>query len=202
MEEKNDTTLIQESRKGNREAFNNLIRRYNKTVYAFAFRLVNNIVDAEDLCQEVFLQAYRGIKRFELRSAFTTWLYRITVNLWKNKLEERSRQGGGNVFSLDEVEQGQEEEHRRELPDPLPSLDEVLDKKTKIEIIEKCMEEIHPLYKAVIVLRDVEGKSYLEIAEILDCPLGTVQSRLCRAREELRVRVFSKLKDYRTSKKG
>ncbi len=199
MNERDDSFLIEESRKGNREAFNNLIRRYSQTVYSFAFRLINNVADAEDLCQEVFIQVYRGIKKFESRSAFSTWLYRITVNLWKNKLKEQNRQGR-ITFSLNESEQSGEEQSR-ELPDSLPSLDEVVDKKTKIEMIQECLEKIHPLYKAVIILRDIEGKSYTEIAEIIDCPLGTVQSRLSRARDELRLEVLQRLRDYKLVKK-
>lgn len=192
MNQKDDSLLIEESKKGNREAFSRLIRLYSQTVYAFAFRLVNNIAEAEDLCQEVFLQAYRGIKKFESRSSFSTWLYRITVNLWKNKLKEYIQGGRGSTFSLDEPE----EEHPRELPDSLPSLEEIVDKKTRIEVIQECLEKIHPFYKAVIILRDIEGKSYTEIAEILDCPLGTVQSRLSRAREVLRFKVLQRLRDY------
>lgn len=191
--------LIEESRKGNREAFSILIRKYSQTVYAFAFRLMNNIADAEDLCQEVFIQAYRGIKKFESRSAFSTWLYRITVNLWKNKLKEYAHQGA-NISSLDELVPG-EEKATMELPDTLPSLDELMDKETKITLIKESLEKIHPLHKAVIILRDIEGKSYSEIAEIMDCPLGTVQSRLWRAREELRLKVLNKLRDYREQKK-
>jgi len=195
VDEKNDSYLIEESRRGNREAFGSLIRLYSQTVYSFAFRLMNNIADAEDLSQEVFIQAYRGIKKFESRSSFSTWLYRITVNLWKNKLKEQIRQGRGSTFSLDELGEP-EEGQTRELADTLPSLDEVVDKKTKIELIKECLEKIHPLYKVVIVLRDIEGKSYTEIAEILDCPLGTVQSRLSRAREALRFKVLPRLRDY------
>lgn len=190
MNERDEHSLIQESRKGSLEAFGALVNKFSYIVYRFAYRLMNNVADAEDLSQEVFLHAFRGIKKFEERSSFSTWLYRITVNLWKNKLKNESQKG--MTFSLTDLEEPGEEKNV-ELPDTSASLEEIVDKNVKIEIIKQCLEIIHPLYKAIIVLRDVEGKTYNEIAEIMDCPLGTVQSRLSRARHELRIKVLRKL---------
>jgi len=195
VEERDEVFLIRESKKGNLSAFATLIRRYSDTVYRFAFRLLGDVPDAEDLCQEVFLHALGGIKKFEQRAKFSTWLYRITVNLWKNKLKKESHQGQEISFTLTEPnEKG--EERNLELPEPGASIEELMDKKEKVEIIKQCLHLLTPLHKVIVILRDIEGRTYNEIAEIMDCPIGTVQSRLSRARGELRFKVLEVLKEH------
>lgn len=157
------------------------VRRYGTMVFNLALRLTGNRADAEDLAQDTLVKAMRGLPAFRGDADPGTWVYRITVNAWKNLLRSKGQGGVLRPLSLDAG--NGEEPFEVAGPDPLPEASaEAAEKK---RLIEAAMEVLTPEERAVLVLRDLDDRSYAEIAEILDIPLGTVKSRLARARDVL-----------------
>ncbi|UCE65180.1 MAG: RNA polymerase sigma factor [Candidatus Zixiibacteriota bacterium] len=163
-----DISVIQEIRDGNCEAFGALVRRYEDFVYTLIFGLVKSAEEASDITQEVFLRAYRSIRRFEQRSSFRTWLYRISYNTAMAHLsrEKKLIEREGNA-AFDPVDDSYKRHDAR-------------------IILEKIIPKLKPEYRAVIILHYYEDLKYEEIAETLDCPVGTVKIRLYRAKYELK----------------
>ncbi|MEK7858399.1 MAG: sigma-70 family RNA polymerase sigma factor [Elusimicrobiota bacterium] len=158
-----------------------LVRRYGAMVFNLALRLTGNRADAEDLAQESLLKAVRGWASFRGEADPGSWVYRITANAWKNQLRSKSKWGLGRFLSLD----GWKDEKPFEVAgdDPLPEAGvEAAEKK---RLIEEALEALTPEERAVLVLRDLDDVPYADIAKILDIPLGTVKSRLARARDVL-----------------
>lgn len=170
--------LVQESQKGSGEAFRVLVDRYKDRILNIIFRIVGDRNECEDVAQEVFVKAYTRIDGFGFKSSFYTWLYRIAVNTAVDYAKKRRSR---RALSLEElpVELGA----RKNSP-----LDEVLHEELSGEI-GKAFQNLAPKYRVVVVLREVEGCSYEEIAEILKCSKGTVESRLFRARAKLKERL-------------
>ena len=173
--EREDQEIIRRCVGGEKEAFNTLVTKYGKRVFNLSYRLVGNRETAEDLAQDIFLRAYEKLAKFRGKSSFYTWLYRVGVNLWKSKYAG-SRTFLG--FSLSE--------ETNQLQDPSPSPQEKVMKNEEREIVQEAIGQLSPVYRVVIVLRDMEGKNYKEIAKILNVPQGTVKSRIARSRENLR----------------
>ncbi|HYC76766.1 MAG TPA: sigma-70 family RNA polymerase sigma factor [Planctomycetota bacterium] len=171
-----DKELVVSCRQGDAQAFETLVRRYEKRVYWIAYNLVGSAEDARDLAQEAFLRVYRSLDRFDMRFNFYTWLYRIVVNLAIDHLRKR---GKSDVVSLDEfpVDPAREDPPDREIRN-----DELKEK------IRRTLDALPPKYKAVIVLRDVQELSCEEIAKIIDCTNATTRWRLHKARELFRER--------------
>ncbi|OAT79795.1 RNA polymerase subunit sigma-24 [Desulfotomaculum copahuensis] len=180
------TELVNRSQHGDRLAFEQLVLMYQTRVYSLSYQLAGNHADAQDLAQEVFIRAYHGLKSFRREADFGTWLHRIAVNIWLNVKRRRDR---ATVVSLDEPVQTNEGEVAREVAasagDPLEALEE----KEFRGLVGKALNELTAEHKAVLVLREIEGCSYDEIAGIMDCSVGTVRSRLNRARETLKKKV-------------
>lgn len=176
-----DIDLIKQCQEGSLGAFDELVLKYQKKVFNLAYRLLNNYDEANDIAQEVFVRVFRSIKGFRQESAIFTWLYRITVNLSKNRLKVLARERR-KTESLDEPIITPEGEMKREVSqnDPLPS--EVLMGKERAELIEAALASLGDEFRAVVALRDIEGLSYEEVARILKINIGTVKSRLHRAR--------------------
>lgn len=182
-----DARLLRGLRAGIESAYEELIARYQQPVYSMVFRLLGDQNDASDVVQEVFLKIFRSVNSFKERSSLRTWIYRIAVNEAHNHRRWFSRHRKREV-TLDR----EDDEHRAfdVTPDPGPSpFDFALDRETHL-LIQRALEEISPVFRTAVVLRDIEGLGYEEIAEILQISLGTVKSRILRGREALR-RVLS-----------
>ena len=178
--------LIKKSQENDAAAFEQLVNMYQNRVYALSYQLAGNHADAQDLAQEVFLRAYLGIKSFRNESDFGTWLHRIAVNLWLNM---KRRRGALQVVSLDEPVPTPEGEVYREVAAAGGNPEEIVAGGELDGFVRAALDELSAEHKAVLVLRDLEGYSYEEMAAILNCSLGTVKSRLNRARQQLRQKV-------------
>ena len=174
--------LINKAQANNIEAFEELVALYQDRVYTHCRHLANDPHDAQDLAQDVFIQAYKSIKSFRKDADFGTWLHKIAVNLWINKCRKNKKI---IAFSLDEPIFTGDGELMRELA---ASEDSPLDKAEQVEIrdiIIRAFNNLVPEFKTALVLREFEGYSYEEIASILGCSLGTVKSRINRGRKKL-----------------
>ena len=174
-----EAELIERARGGDSEAFGVLVERYQRRVVGVALSVVKNQDDAIELAQETFVRAFENLKKFESRSSFSTWLYRIAANL---AIDFWRREGRHVVLRGEDAD--------REIQ-RLPSLQgdsfKVVSSNELSERLKKALEQLTPEHRAVILLREVEGLSYDEISETLQCPRGTVMSRLHYARTHLRV---------------
>lgn len=154
-------------------------------VYNLAYRLCGNPTDAEDIVQDTFVKVFKSLERFRSESDLSTWIYRIAVNTWKNRVRSEKRRGLWKMFSLEGL--GQDEEKiAREIPADEPAMGSRLEDQEKEGVLQKALLELEAEERTILVLRDVEEKSYEEIAKALELPLGTVKSKLFRARESLR----------------
>jgi RNA polymerase sigma-70 factor, ECF subfamily len=182
-----DARLVRGLRAGIESAYEELLTRYQQPVYGIVYRLLGDQNDACDVVQEIFLKVFRSVHSFKERSSFRTWIYRIAVNEAHNHRRWFSRHRKREVaIDREEGAYGAFEI----APDPGPSpFDFALDRETHL-LIERALEEISPVFRTAVVLRDIEGLGYEEIAEILQISLGTVKSRILRGREALR-RVLS-----------
>lgn len=176
-----DEQLVERVQRGDKNAFNLLVRKYQHKVVNLVARYVNNPGDVPDVAQEAFIKAYRALPTFRGESAFYTWLYRIAVNTAKNYLTSQGRRPPSSDVEADEAEYYGGGEALQEVasPENLALTDEI--KRTVFTAIEALPEDL----RTAITLREMEGLSYEEIAEIMDCPVGTVRSRIFRAREAI-----------------
>ncbi len=182
-----ETKLIELARAGNQDAFEQLARKHGSYIYNLAYHLTGgNHADSDDLSQTTFIRAFRAIQRFEGRSEFRTWLHRITVNLWKNMVRSQVRRKYFQHRSLNEPpkegSRGLAQEIKEKRPDPA----EQASHGELNKLIHAAIANLPPDEREVTVLRDVEGYAYDEIAALCNIPLGTVKSRLARARKLLR----------------
>jgi RNA polymerase sigma-70 factor (ECF subfamily) len=176
-----DTDLVTTFLKSEERAFDVLVERYQTRLLNFIYRTVGDRERAEDLVQEVFVRVYRHLARFDRSKKFSTWIYTIASNLAKNELRNRSRNPLVFFQSLTKGFAG-EEERPVEFEDPRSRPDDLFHKRHLREIVDKSVAQLPAHHREVFVLRELEGKSYEEIAEITHCNLGTVKSRLNRAR--------------------
>ena len=168
--------MIERALHGEAAAFDDLVQCHAPRLLRMAYALVGNREDAEDLAQEAFSQAYFKLDSFAGRSSFFTWLYRITVNLSISKRRKRRLETTHRSVTLDDA------------PPPATSqtADQVLDTQEQLERMRQAIDRLEADRRTVLILRDVEGLDYSEIADLLEIPKGTVRSRLHRARGELR----------------
>ena len=189
--EKSDGELIRESRRGGREAFQELVRRYQKRVVAVALGMVHNPEDAMEIAQDTFVKAYENIDKFKGESSVYTWLYRIVVN---RAIDFRRRERRHPTVHLEDRISG--DDRRESYEDTLKEeiSHDPFDAARAHEVgsrVSEAIDELTPDHKAVILLREVEGLSYDEISRVMQCSKGTVMSRLHYARKKLQ----QKLKD-------
>jgi RNA polymerase sigma-70 factor (ECF subfamily) len=177
-----DQALIRRVNRGDASAFNDLIVKYEKLVFNFAYRLAENYDDANDIAQEAFVRAYGAIRTFRGDCAFSTWIFRITTNVF---LDERKRRKAHPVQSLDEGER-QEDRAAVQVEDPGPTPEQIADNKERRRVLVQAIQSLPEYQRAMIVLYHVHQRSYEEIAETMGLPLGTVKSRLNRARLALK----------------
>ena len=181
VEETTDQQLVDEVMAGNKNAFNLLVMRYQHRVAALIARFVQDPQEVEDVAQEAFIKAYRALPLFRGDSAFYTWLYRIAVNTAKNYLVARSRRPPAQDLEIDEVEPAETGSMLHEIESPEGSLS-TSELKAAIEAaVDSLPEEL----KTAFILREFSGLSYEDITEVMDCPVGTVRSRIFRAREAI-----------------
>ncbi len=175
-----DSGVVTAFLKGEERAFTELVERYQARLLNFVYRTVGDRERAEDLVQEVFVRVYRHLNRFDRSKKFSTWVYTIASNLAKNELRNRSR----NPLVLFQTVQKnwQDEDRPLDFEDPGSRPDDMFRKRHLREVVEQSVAQLPEHHRHVFVLRELEGKSYEEIADITGCNLGTVKSRLNRAR--------------------
>ncbi len=183
-----DAALVQQCRQGDSVATETLIRRYQNRIYNAIFRICANPDDAAELTQDTFVKVIENIVNFEGRSSFYTWAFRIAVNLTLNHCQRNVKLG---IKSLDAEDSKDDNEDKGVLKkflanDNLPDPAVVAQNKELCRLAVKALMKLDDTQRAVIVLRDIEGMNYAQIAEVLDIELGTVRSRLSRARTNLR----------------
>lgn len=182
MSEQNvDQQLIERVQRGDKNAYNLLVTKYQHKVSNLVARYVKNQSDVPDIVQEAFIKAYRALPNFRGDSAFYTWLYRIAVNCAKNHMVASGRKPPGSDVEIDDAEFYDGGDALRENASPEKQLLTSEIKKVIFSTIEQLPEDL----KTAINLRELEGLSYEEIAVIMECPVGTVRSRIFRAREAI-----------------
>lgn len=174
--------LIAEAQRGDVEAFNELVRRYERRVYSLCVRMLGDADAAADVCQETFLAAYRHLPRF-YGTQFRAWLFRIAANACYDVLRSRKRR---YVLSLDALQEPDDLRAGFDLPDPTEQPDAIALRHELGAALTASLEALPPEQRIVVVLSDIEGLAYDEIAQVTGMNLGTVKSRLSRARARLR----------------
>lgn len=183
-----DQALVEKVKTGDFDAFTALVNRYEGKVYRLAMRMLRNQEDAEDALQETFLQVHRGMKNFEGRSSFSTWLFRLATNVCLMKIRDREIDPS-KVLPLEEYLPQQEEGKGPCAPEWPHKPEEVLLSKESREKMMEAMEALPADYRAVFILRDIEGFSNAETGEALGLSVAAVKSRLHRARMSLRAKL-------------
>jgi RNA polymerase sigma-70 factor (ECF subfamily) len=181
-----DRELVAQAQGGDEAAFEELVRRHQHRAANVAFQLLRDEEDAVEVAQDAFVRIYRNIGGFRGECEFTTWLHQIVVNLARNKHRWWWRRGRQLTDSLDEPADTGDGEVARQVAAPTEAADVELAKAEFVRMLEREMAELPVNFREVLVLRNVEGLSYEQIAAVLRCSVGTVKSRIARARESLR----------------
>jgi len=185
-----DHALIEATKKGDEAAFAEIVSRYRNPITNYLYRFLNDYEEAVDLAQETFIRVYYAIERYHTDYAFSTYIYRIATNLAISELRRRKRR---SILSLTGLFQSEGDETAEFQPPDMRALpDQNLVDDEQSSVIAKAIATLPPKYRVPIILRDIEGRSYDEIAEILELGLGTTKSRISRARGLLK----EKLKHY------
>lgn len=174
--QKNEASLLKRAKNGDKDAFNLMVIKYQPRIMSVLYGFLKTHSDAEDLTQQTFIKAWTNLEKFRGDSSFYTWIYRIAINLAKNYIKKPSTQFEKTSISIDE--------HHYDLPEDLDPLSVLSSNQLKTEL-DTFISSMPEKLKTAFVLREYEGKSYEEIASITDCPIGTIRSRIFRAREEI-----------------
>jgi RNA polymerase sigma-70 factor, ECF subfamily len=178
-----DSVLIERSQRGDKNAFDSLIRKHEKRAYQYAFRLTSNPEEAGDVVADAFVRVYSALGNFKGNSAFTTWLYRILTNCF---LDMRKKERSRPTTSLEAALQTEDGDVERQVEDSGPTPHLQAERRERERAVESAVDNLPEYQKAMITMYHAEMLSYEEIAEALDLPIGTVKSRLNRARLSLR----------------
>ena len=181
MTREEEAQFILRVQNGDRASFEKLVIENQKRVYNLALRMVGNVDDAFDMSQEAFIKAYNSIGSFRGESRFSVWLYRLTTNVCLDFLYSQARRRQSSLTYLDDMEEGKE----LEIPDERSSPETIMEQKELRETLERGIDKLPPDYRAILLLREIEGFSYNEIADTLSLEEGTVKSRIFRARKKL-----------------
>jgi RNA polymerase sigma-70 factor (ECF subfamily) len=176
-----DQQLVARVQKGDSRAFDMLVLKYQHKILGLISRYVHDSDEVQDVAQEAFIKAYRALPRFRGDSAFYTWLYRIAINTAKNHLVARSRRPPGSDVEISDAEYFEGGGALREIETPETAL---FGAELK-QVVERAIRELPDDLRTAVTLREFDGLSYEDIAEIMDCPVGTVRSRIFRAREAI-----------------
>lgn len=179
-----DSNLVGRCLAGEEGAFGLLLKKYKRPVFSLVYRMVRQREEAEELTSEAFFKAFRALPGFDPAQPFSSWIFKIASNLSIDWLRKRKLE----TSSLDD------EDSAWEVQDERPTAEDALEKKQTMQVVEEAIGRLAPDYRAVVLLRHQEERSYEEIADILGVPLGTVKIRLFRAREELKKRLGRMLK--------
>lgn len=180
--EESDLVLVKRVQRGDKSAFDLLVRKYQHKVVKLVLRYVRNPAEAEDIAQEAFIKAYRALPQFRGDSAFYTWMYRIAINTAKNSLASRDRSPIAYDLDLNDPEESHSVQTKLQDPDTPEGM--ALTEEIR-GIVNSAIEGLPEELKTAIVLRELDGLSYEEIAAAMECPVGTVRSRIFRAREAI-----------------
>jgi RNA polymerase sigma-70 factor (ECF subfamily) len=188
-----DEELVRRAQGGERAAFDELVIRYKDRIYNLCFQKLGDAEEASDAAQEAFVKAFRAIGGFEGKAKFFTWIFRIAVNCAFTRRRKRARERGAAPLSLDQArgggDDGGDERAGFDAPDVRAEPAELALQAERARTIQEAIASLDEDHHRIVLLRDVEGLAYEEIAAILDCPVGSVKSRLHRARLVLRERL-------------
>lgn len=178
-----DQQLVERAQRGDKQAFELLVIKYQRKLARLLSQFIRDSAEVEDVAQETFIKAYRSLSSFRGDSAFYTWLYRIGINAAKNFLVAQKRRASttSNGFDIEDAENFEEGGQLRELDTP----ESELMSKQIAQTVHRTLHELPEELRTAITLREIEGLSYEEIANIMSCPTGTVRSRIFRAREAI-----------------
>lgn len=185
-ERKVDFALVERVRRGDRRAYDLLVIKYQRKIMRLLARMINNQADIEDVAQETFIKAYRALPQFRGDSAFYTWLYRIAINTARNWQAANMRKP--NTVSTIETEDGETFDHLNGLSDQ-STPESLMASQQVAQTVNEAIEQLPEDLRTAIVLREIEGMSYEDIANTMQCPIGTVRSRIFRAREAIAERL-------------
>ena len=177
-----DQQLVERVQRGDKRAFELLVTKYQRRIFRLLSRMIRDPAEIEDVAQEAFVKAYRALTNFRGESAFYTWLYRIAINTAKNHLVSQGRRVPTTTTNdIEDAEGFEDATLLREVATP----DSMLQSRQVAEAVNRAIEKLPEEMRTAIVLRELEGLSYEEIAETMACPIGTVRSRIFRAREAI-----------------
>jgi len=179
---RDDTALVKRAKSGDGKAYDELIVLYKDAVFSIIYRMVHNTQEAEDLAQEAFIKAYNSINSFNEEYAFSTWLFKIATNNCIDFFRKRKLK----TYSMDQTIKYKDDEIQQEYADSDPTAEKEILSSEKSAMIRRAIENLPEKYRTAIMLRHHEERSYEEIAQVLDLPLGTVKARIFRAREMLK----------------
>lgn len=204
MLDSTEKNLVDLSAGGNVEAFETLIQSHQKKVYNIALRMTKNPEDAQELAQDTFVRAFIAIKKFRGESSFSTWLYRIAMNVCTDFLRKRNK---AVVISIDQGAIGSENDQPIQLPEDAPGPDELSEKRQLKHLVRQAMDSLSAEHRQVLILRDLMDLSYRDIANTLSVSEGTIKSRINRAREGLKQVILKRpelFQDYvvKSNRKG
>ena len=181
-----DRQLVERAQRGDKRAFELLVEKYQRKLARLLSRFIRDPAEVEDVTQEAFIKAYRALPAFRGDSAFYTWLYRIGINTAKNYLMAMGRRAPTSTeVEAEEAEGFEEGEHLRDINTP----ESVLLSNEIAETVNSTIEQLPEELRTAIQLREIEGMSYEDIAQVMNCPIGTVRSRIFRAREAIAERL-------------
>lgn len=174
--------LVRLAKKGDTDAFEQLVEMHSSRIYSIALRMVGNPTDAEDLAQEAFLRIWKGLEGFNMDAKFSTWAYRLTTNVCIDYLRKEKKNNNVPLFTEDD----EGEETELQIPDERYSPEQKMEQEQLRQSVEQAMNSLDPQYRQILTLRELGGLSYDEIARQLELKEGTVKSRIARAREHMR----------------
>lgn len=190
----NEEELVIKSQNGDVNAFEELVCRYERKIYTMAYRIMGNHEDASDSAQEAFLRAFKSIKKFRRDASFLTWMGCIVTNVCRDELRKRYKM---SFESLDEKVCLDEGEVVKQIASEQLGPPELFEAKELQIKIQNIINQLSPEFRLTLVLRDIQGLSYEEIAEKLECSLGTVKSRISRARNHLKNMLLSEMEQFK-----
>ncbi|MBC7959541.1 MAG: sigma-70 family RNA polymerase sigma factor [Vallitaleaceae bacterium] len=181
-----ENKLVNRAIKGDSDAFEKIVLTYEKKVYNIAYQMFGNEQDAYDASQEVFIKLYKNIQSFKFDSSFATWLHRIAVNTCIDEYRKKKKHFQQAAYSLDEPIENDFATVHRQIEDKALSPEQQVVQNETVGEVRQAIDLLKEEHKMILILRDIRGHSYEEICEMLDCSMGTVKSRLSRARISLK----------------